>query len=250
MTPDTTTSVPFQPKVETVLVVGDSLARGIFPPVAAALAGPGTKVEWEWVIGVMWPEITPTWEHIFAATQPDLLIVQLGTWENFLLREGTVIDPTDPDWKSIYRREVADPWIAMAEESDSSVVWMAMPKSSEPIRSADYRELDAVWRDAIQDAAATHQANGTSPTITWQDDTNLLTGPDGEFLAIDESVDPPIRLFNIDGLHWCAGGAQRVTQPLLEHLLESFDLQMNPGWPNSGWDQDLEAYPDGECPNP
>ena len=249
-TSSTSTSVPAPVEINSVLVAGDSLARGLYPPLEAALEGPDREVDWEWVIGVVWPDIAPTWERIFAVDQPDLLLVQLGTWENYLLREDTIIDTSDPAWKETYRRDFVDPWVKMAETSATKVVWVAMPKSSEPNRSDQHLELDAIWRSAIEESAAAHSATGVDAPITWQGSAGVLTGLDGEFQAVDNSVDPPIRLFNIDGLHWCPGGAARVTEILVEHLAEDLGVTANPGWQDSGWGMDLEAYPLGECPTP
>ena len=249
-TSSTSTSVPAPVEINSVLVAGDSLARGLYPPLEAALEGPDREVDWEWVIGVVWPDIAPTWERIFTVDQPDLLFVQLGTWENYLLREDTIIDTSDPAWKETYRRDFVDPWVKMAETSGSRVVWVAMPKSSEPGRSDQHLELDAIWRSAIEESAATHSAIGVDAPITWQDSAGVLTGLDGEFQAVDNSVEPPIRLFNIDGLHWCPGGAARMTEVLLGHLAEDLVISARPGWQDLGWDMDLEAYPPGECPTP
>ena len=98
------------------------------------------------------------------------------------------------------------------------------------------------------------------------DAVSISAGPDGTFAAIDETVDPPERLFNTDGLHWCPAGAARLSDELIDTLASAGVATANartPDWKTSSWALDPEsvrasepsfgpgfAYPHGECPDP
>jgi len=226
-------------EVREVLVVGDSLSRGLFPPLAAAFEGGTTSCAFELCVGFIAPESRAKWEEIFAENPPDIVVVLLATWENIVLRGNEVIDTNQPGWQEKYQREIIDPWIELASGSGSHVVWIAMPQTGEPERSAQHQELNALWSEAAKN----------EPTISWVDGATILAGPDGGYVEIDRSVEPPIRLFNIDGLHLCPGGAQRLAEPVLDLLREKFGLESNSGWQESGWASDTEAFVPQECPS-
>jgi len=261
----TTTAVP-KPPVEDIVVAGDSMALGLYPPLQAALQTPDRPVGFSWALVVLDDE-RRVWERLFTIDRPDVVIVHFSVWENAVLRGNEVIDSGDEGWPEIYRRDYVDPWIERAVGSGSHVVWIGLPPAANTSRWTDNHEINAVWRTAVLDAARQQRQRGEEPSIEWVDIDQLLTAPDGRFTEIDRTVDPPERLFNVDGLHWCPAGAARVAQAVVEVLAADVDLGGDdpppvPDWRTAPWANEpvvvpsaqgsptglSVAYPEGECP--
>jgi hypothetical protein len=57
------------------------------------------------------------------------------------------------------------------------------------------------------------------------------------------------RVRRVDGTHLCPGGAVRMAEPVIQLLVDTWNLPVDPGWPNGEWRYAkpfLEA--DRECP--
>jgi hypothetical protein len=263
-TSTTTTTTPPE-TVGSILVAGDSMARSLFPPVQAALETDSTEVRLEWVIGVLLGGELAKWERIFIADRPDVVVAHFVPWESAAIQQGTVIDTSAPGWAAAYSADWVEPWIELATSADSRIVWVTPPLAADPERSAEYQAVGAVW------VAAIRRHNAGLPEddprrIMIIDSVALSAGPDGEFVAIDWTVDPAERLFNADGLHWCPAGAARLSDELIDTLTSigiATASGRTPDWQTSPWALDPEsvrasepnfgegfAYPPGECPDP
>lgn len=262
-TTSTTTTVPTT--VDSILVAGDSMARSLFPPLQAALESDSTEVRLDWVIGVLFGGEMDKWERVFTADRPDVVVVHFMPWENAALREGTVIDTSAPGWEDVYRADWVDPWIDLAVSAGTRVVWVTPPLGVDPDRTAEHQAVGAVWVEAIEQHNASLSPDDRRRIIVI-DSVALTAGPGGAFVDIDETVDPPERLFNADGLHWCPAGAARLSDTVIAALIATGITTANtrtPDWQTSPWAVDPEAvrasepnfgpgfaYPPGECPDP
>ena len=252
--------------VEDIVVAGDSLALGLFAPLQAALQTPHRPVGFTWALVVV-DDSRRVWERLFTDDRPDVVIVHFSVWENATLRGNEIIDTRDDAWPEIYRRQVVDPWIDRAVDSDSHVVWVGSPPTADPTRWAQHRELDDVWRTAVLEAAERQRRKGDVPSLEWIDIDTLLSGPGGVYTELDPTSDPPERWFNTDGMHWCPAGAGLVSELVVDALAASVDLGTDrrpaiPDWHVAPWANepvavpsaqgtfgDLQvAYPEGECP--
>jgi len=246
--------------VDSVVVAGDSMALSLYPPVRAALGTESTKVRFEWVLGVALVGAMAQWERIFNVDRPDVVVAHFMPWENAALREGAVIDSSDPDWATAYRVGWVEPWIELALSTGSTLVWVLQPLTADPDRTRQHGEVGAVWVDAIEQHNAVLPDDDPSRILVVET-VDISAGPDGAFVAIDHLVDPAERLFNTDGLHWCPAGAARLSDRLLD-ILRSVGIatasERTPDWRTSPWAVEGRSvgaglgfpYPPGECPDP
>ena len=221
-------------------VTGDSMSRGILTPIWAALQSERTNVDHQEAGGFLIENTRLALDERLRTNPPDVFVMLIATWENAALQGGEVLNPADPAWPQIYRRDFVEPWVRQAQAAGSHVIWVGMPLTRHAPTSAQNQQLNAVWRDV---AAA-------EPNVTWVDGPSILAGPDGGYLEIDTSVVPPQRLFNLDGLHLCQEASLRLTNAVLDILDQRYGVQANPGWQNTDWRSDPEAYKPGECPAP
>lgn len=265
-TATSTTDEPPAPRVvESILVAGDSMARSLFPPMQAALETEDTEVRLRWVIGTVVGDEMAKWRDVFTRQQPDVVVVHFMPWESATLQQGTIIDVTDAGWVDEYVAEWVRPWLELATGSGGTVVWVGPPLAADPERSAEHQEVGNVWADAIEQWNDDLDA-GDPRRVPVVDTVELSAGPDGSFAAVDATVDPPERLMNTDGVHWCPAGAARLNDQVIEELEElgiATASRRTPDWRTSPWATDPEAvrasepafgegfaYPPGECPAP
>lgn len=262
--PATTVPATDRPReVDSVLVVGDSMARSLFPPMQAALETDTTEVRLRWVIGTVVGDEMAKWEQIFTEQRPDVVVVHFMPWESATLQLGAPVDLTAPDGMDRYVEEWVRPWIEMATASGGTIVWVGPPLAADPARSAEHQAVGEIWRDTI---AAWNAAGEDDRRVVVVDTVELSAGPDGTFADVDATVDPPERMMNLDGVHWCQAGAARLADRLIGELQQlGIDTASDetPDWRTSAWANDPEsvrasepafgdgfAYPPGECPTP
>jgi len=263
-TATTSTTVPAV-EVDSILIAGDSMARSLFPPVQEALETDATEVRLQWVIGTLIGDEMEKWERIFVDERPDVVVAHFMPWESAALQQSQVIDTSTPGWVTQYRDEWVDRWLDLAESSGSTIVWVTPPLAADTERSDEHQEVGAVWLDAIAQTNDQRADAGTED-VSIIDTLEFSAGPSGEFVAVDATVDPPERLFNTDGVHWCPAGAARLSDRLIDTLSSlgiSTASSSTPDWRTSPWAVDPEsvrasepnfgdgfAYPPGECPEP
>lgn len=234
-----TTIAPARLALTSIAVLGDSMSAGLAAPLRAALESGACHMEWRWCIGFLIPSSAVVWAEILTEDTPDVVVLFFAPWENEALQEGTVIDPTDPDWPAIYRRVHVEPWVEVARASGSRVVWVSMPLSREPLLSSQHQEFNNIWAEVV----------ANEPSMFWVDGAEILAMPDGSFTEIDNSVEPPVRLINLDGMHICPPAAERIADAVLTVLASQFRIEVQPGWRDSGWETYPEAFGPG-CPAP
>ena len=245
-TSTTTSTVPPTPPPTapptplTVAVTGDSMSRGILTPIRAALQSDRTQVDHQEAGGFLIEKTRVALDERLRTNPPDVFVILLATWENGALQSGEVLNPADPAWPEIYRRDYVQPWVDRAGAAGSEIIWVGMPLTRHAPTSAQNQQLNAVWWDVA----------AREPHVFWVDGPGILAGPDGGYLEIDRSVSPPQRLFNLDGLHLCQEASLRLTVPVLNLLADRYGATTNAGWLDTDWRSDPEAYKPGECPAP
>jgi hypothetical protein len=223
-----------------VAVTGDSMSRGILTPIRAALQSDRTQVDHQGAGGFLIEETRVALAERLRTNPPDVFVMLLATWENGALQSGEVLNPADPAWPELYRRDYLQPWVDQAGAAGSEIIWVGMPLTRHAPTSAQNQQLNAIWREVA----------AREPHVFWVDGPGILAGPDGGYLEIDSSVSPPQRLFNLDGLHLCQEASLRLTEPVLGLLADRYGALTNPGWRDTDWRSDPEAYKPGECPAP
>ena len=223
-----------------VAVTGDSMSRGILTPIWAALQSDRTQVDHQGAGGFLGAESRLALEERVRTNPPDVFVMLLATWENGALQSGEILNPADPAWPEIYRRDYLQPWVDRVAAAGAEIIWVGMPLTRHAPTSAQNQQLNAIWRDVA----------ASEPHVFWVDGPGILAGPDGGYLEVDMSVTPPQRLFNLDGLHLCQEAALRLTEPVLDLVAERHGARTNPGWRDTDWRSDPEAYKPGECPAP
>lgn len=242
MTPTTTTTVA--PPVELdVMLAGDSLSVGILPPMEAALDARECRTVDNVCAGLVFPEVQQRWSEIFTTDPPDLVVMLMATWENAGLRsENSPIDPVPdaPGWVDSYRAVVLDPWVAQAEAAGSQVIWVGMPQIRHMPTTIQHQQLNDVWR-ALADE---------HDSMVFVDGAAILAGPDGGYAEIDTTTNPAGRLFQLDGIHLCPDGAERLVEAVAAVTADRYGGSVNEGWADLDWRTDERAYEPGECPAP
>lgn len=234
------TTRPPQPPLGDVVVVGDSLSAGLVAPLRAALDTDQRDVDWRWWVGFTVPNPSGVWHEVLTESRPDVAVLFFAAWESEVVRDGSVIDPSDPDWAEVYRRDFVEPWVDRVRTSETRVVWVAMPRSADPAVSAHHQALNEVWRSVAD----------TEPMIDWVDAVAIVADDDGSYREFDTSNGHAIRLINLDGMHLCAPATGRVADAVLDVLADRFSVDVNSGWQRSGWAVAPGAFGVGECPAP
>jgi len=269
--PTTTVVSPREPEpapprtVDSILIAGDSMARSLFPPMQAALETDGTEVRLRWVIGTVVGDEMSTWREVFTEQSPEVVVVHFMPWESATLQQGEVIDVSADDWVDEYVTDWVRPWIELATGSGGTIVWVGPPLAADPERSAEHQLVGDIWVETIEQWNDALRPDDPRRVVVV-DSVAFSAGPDGSFSAVDTTVDPPERLMNIDGVHWCPAGAARLSDQLISEL-QSLDIATarddTPDWRTSPWANDPEsvrasepnfgdgfAYPPGDCPAP
>jgi len=251
--------------VESILIAGDSMARSLFPPMQAALETADTEVRLRWVIGTVVGDEMSKWREIFTEQRPEVVVAHFMPWESATLQQGGVIDVSAAGWVDEYVTDWVRPWIELATASGGTIVWVGPPLAADPERSAEHQLVGDVWRATIEQWNDALRPDDPRRVVVV-DSVAFSAGPDGSFAAVDATVDPPERLMNVDGVHWCPAGAARLSDQLISEL-QSLGIATarddTPDWQTSPWANDPEsvrasepnfgdgfAYPPGDCPTP
>ncbi len=208
----------------------------MIPPLQRALERSGYDFEARWFVGFADPDATERWAGLVDA-EPDVLVLLFAPWELAALRDRGVVDLADPTWPERYVTDLVRPRLDQLLATGTEVIWIGLPASADPDETAQYEVLSAIWRRAVED----------EPLVTWLDGAALLAGPDGEFVAVDETRSPPVRLFQRDGRHLCPEGGRRLAAGLLDLLVEDFGVTVDPSWVDTGWEDNPAAYDADEC---
>lgn len=219
------------------------MVEGVRPPIEAAFAGPGVSFSKDLVPGFVNETVSgnPIWPGVLRDGPPDVVVMLFGVWENAALRSGEHLDTTEPGWRLRYRREMIEPVIEQITSAGTHIIWVSMTTVRSDEISAQFAELNQVWRFV---ASANDQ-------VHWIDSQSLLNAPGGEFRESDPDPNAPYRrIINPDGLHLCAGAGFRLAPPIRAKIVEITGLSADPDWDNSDWSTDRFGYIPGECTQP
>lgn len=237
------TTTPVEEPPRRVLLAGDSVMAGMVPAVEAALEPTGVaQVEFLLTPSILRdPSIRFSWSQEIRERAPDVVVLFVGTWESRELRAGDeVITPASSAWASTYRAEVVEPWLDLITAEGAAVVWIGAPSVGDAELSSFFSLINGVYAEA----AADH------PDVTFLDPTPALgrSGPD--FAATVRLTDgTTVRLRQLDGLHLCPGGAQLLTEVLVDAIADDGGPdQVAPGWQDGPWRGDSVVYPPEACP--
>jgi hypothetical protein len=195
---------PAKPSV-TVLVMGDSLADGLWMMIAQRYAR-------DREIRVVRGSLAATGFNRtdygadlvrFMATRPvDLLFIQTGANDRqgsaALDGSGYAVFGT-ARWEEVYRARVAR-FLDVVREREVATIWVGLPIMREPTFDRDMRRIDAIHRDMAEAAGVAHVAAHA-----------LLAGPDGRYVEFArEATGALLRLRFEDGVHATAIGYKRM----------------------------------------
>ena len=228
-----------------VVMAGDSVMAGLWPPVTAALEGGGSaKVRFVLTPSILRDQtIRFTWEQQLEDFKPDVIVMFVGTWESRQVETtaGQKLSIADPGWRQSYESEVLDPWIRFISSAGAKVVWIGSPVVANEEANLLFYVLNQVFKDLPTRFAQ----------VTYLDADPELRGPGPGFSAvIPNESGSLIRTRQLDGLHLCPDGAALVARPLLQHLTDTWDVPLAFGWQAMGWRDDPRVYPKGSCPAP
>ncbi len=222
-------------------VTGDSMSRGILTPIWAALQSERTHVDHQEAGGFLIEKTRVAFDERLRTNPPDVFVMLLATWENAALQSGEVINPADPAWPEIYRRDFLQPWVdrAAAAGSDDDLGGHA---------------VDPPRAHLGPEPAAQHHLAGCRPPVSRTCPGSTAPGswraPTAGTSRSTLRCRPPQRLFNLDGLAPVPGGVAAPHRAVLNLLADQYGATTNPGWHDTDWRSDPEAYKPGECPAP
>lgn len=228
-----------------VVMAGDSVMAGLWPPVKAALeTGGSAQVRFVLTPSILRdPTIRFTWEQQLADFKPDVILMFVGTWETRQVETATgrQLAIGDPDWRRTYEAEVLDPWISFISSGGAKVVWIGSPAVANEDANLLFYTLNQVFMEMPK----------RFPQVIYLDSAHELQGPSPGFHEIipDESG-RLVRTRQLDGLHLCPGGAALVARPVLQYFTDTWEVPLAFGWQALGWRDDPRVYPKGSCPPP
>lgn len=247
--PTTTTTLPKGGRLPTpadplrVVMAGDSVMAGLWPPVKMALEdGGAAEVRFVLTPSILRdPTIRFTWEQQLEEFKPEVIMMFVGTWESRQVETtaGQKLSIGDPQWRQSYETEVLDPWIHFISEHGAKVVWIGSPVVANDEANLLFYTLNQVFKDLPS----------RFPQVTYLDSASELQGPTPGFHAIIPSENgTPIRTRQLDGLHLCPDGAALVAKPVLQYFTDTWAVPLAFGWQNMNWRDDARVYPKASCP--
>ncbi|NNE73754.1 MAG: DUF459 domain-containing protein [Acidimicrobiales bacterium] len=208
-----------------VVVIGDSVTYELVPALAAALESTGvaetTEVtQWGFALSsdtrIRWRE---TWPGLLGNAQPDLVVMQTGSWDvdvNLLAAERDP-NPEDEDWERAFAA-VLDEAAFRLTFNGAKVLWLSMLPGPDPSASERLNEATKALADR-------------NPNVAWIDAAAPIRAPDGSFVEVDLSGR---FLRKPDGVHVCVDGAQLVIEVVAEYLADRFGLSFG-SWQDGAW---------------
>ncbi len=152
--------VPKDPDARVILVVGDTMADGVYTGLTSAFSEtPGLKVEKliRRSLGLV-RERDPDWPaRIIEAleTQPvDLVVVMLGADDRRPIRgENGRLAFRDAEWERAYQGYVQGV-VSAVREARKPLIWVGLPPASGPDRRADFLYLNDIYKAQVEPADA------------------------------------------------------------------------------------------------
>jgi hypothetical protein len=224
-----------------ITLAGDSVMAGLAPAVAAALEGEGSAdVEFVLTPSVLRDAtVRFSWQRELEAFAPDIVVMFVGIWELGEVAGAEQGAAGFEEWRSVYDRDVLDPWLEMIAASEAEVIWLGAPVVQADDVNLRFLSLNAAYRELEQRWDA----------VTYLDTSAELVGSDGRFAdVIPGPGGEPMRIRQVDGLHLCPDGAVLLTERLLEIISEERPVQVSEGWQDEDWRTLAQEYPAEACP--
>ncbi len=234
---DGTTVPPTAQTANTVMILGDSGMVSMMPGLTAALQSTGTSSVIEAAgpgFGLSGPfGWREGWSQTINDQDPDVVVMMMGGWDGKFVRENGA---------DAYRALV-DEAVGILSAKGAKILWLpVMPggKSTPPEMqavNAVYAELPSRYPGIVANptvGGVLADANGEYPKNLQQ--------PDGSWLV----------LRGADGWHLCQDGAVRMSQAIIDQLVQlGWSSPATPGWESASWRQ-LATYddPPGGCDPP
>jgi peptidoglycan/LPS O-acetylase OafA/YrhL len=232
-----TTVPPTAQTANTVMILGDSGMVSMMPGLTAALQSTGTSSVIEAAgpgFGLSGPfGWREGWAQTIADQDPDLVVMMMGGWDGKFVRENGA---------DAYRALV-DEAVAILSAGGARILWLpVMPggKSTPPEMeavNAVYAELPSRYPGVV-----------ANPTVG-----GVLADPNGDFPKYLRNDDGSWQVLRgADGWHLCQDGAVRMSQAIVDALVQlGWSSPGTDGWQSASWRQ-LAAYddPPGGCDPP
>lgn len=218
--PTTTVAAP---RVQRLVLIGDSVMGEVAAAVTAATAG---EVTVDYVLTIGTANVTDdwwgVWRPLVERDRPDAVAVLVGPWEINRPDLGT------PAWAAWYGARL-DAWAQLLTAGGARLYWL----TPAPVRDATAEPRLEVVTDAFAALARRR------PDTVLVDTAAALGSP-----SYREREPGGARLRRVDGLHLCPAGAARVADALLAAL----HVPPVPGWRGGHWATAAPAYSAAECP--
>jgi peptidoglycan/LPS O-acetylase OafA/YrhL/lysophospholipase L1-like esterase len=232
-----TTVAPTAQTANTVMILGDSGMVSMMPGLTAALQATGTSSVIEAAgpgFGLSGPfSWREDWAQNIADQDPDVVVMMLGGWDGKFVRENGV---------DAYRA-IVDEAVGVLTAGGAKILWLpVMPggKSTPP-------EMVPV-NEVFAELPARYPGVVANPTVG-----GVLADASGEYPRYLQNDDGSwLVLRGADGWHLCQDGAERMSQAIVDALVQlGWSSPATPGWQTASWRQ-LAQYddPPGSCDAP
>ncbi len=132
------------------------------------------------------------WANEHESFAPDVIVMLLGTWEDFRMLDGGVGNPPySAAWDARYGRVVRR-HLQWMTRGGTEVIWIGMPVSP-PQFNLDFERLNAVYRREVERAGGTY-LDGTAI---------LAAAPRGDTGFTETAAGRLVPLRGVDGHHLC-----------------------------------------------
>ena len=161
----------------------------------------------------------PFWANEHESFAPDVIVMLLGTWEDFRMLDGGLGDPPySAAWDARYGRVVRR-HLQWMTRGGTEVVWIGMPVSP-PQFNLDFERLNAVYRREVE------RADGT-----YLDGTAILAAaPRGDTGFTETAAGRLVPLRGVDGHHLCPPAARLMMVAVLDTLVAGGEIDRRPDW--------------------
>lgn len=221
-----------------VLMAGDSLMADVSLALASTLQDGGRSLA-RLVEAPSIPRDDRTrtwWRTRLARFDPETIVVLIGVWEGMAIEGLSNVPVGSPAWERAYRDRLVEPYVDLMTSRGADVVWIGMPPVQNPQRQRGFTAMNRVVRRLAEvDDRLTYVPGDrilANPSGGW---TAFLPGPGGGLL----------RVRRVDTTHLCAEGARRLADPVLDHLVDRWQVPLAPNWPSRNW---RWVFPAVACP--
>jgi hypothetical protein len=211
----------------TILFAGDSVMQELALGLTAALVGRANTsyIGLSDVAGNA--TAPPEWVERLEQSEPDLVVVMVGTWEAIAAAEL-------PGGHATYPVSL-QPFVEVLT-ARTDLLWLGYPKP---------QEEDWFTTDELVDHWS--ELPDQYERVTFLD-AGAAIEEDGQFRTLLEVDGRQVLVRQIDGRHLCQDGVVLMARVVLEHLEEELGLEAAPGWETGEWRDPVTFEEDGLCP--